>query len=56
MFMDVQHFSFIEPSPGATSENHHPIQATAEKLNLYKLTQNFKKIHVNKNIQREEDD
>lgn len=56
MFMDVQHFSFIEPSPGATSENRQPIQATAEELNLSKLTQNFKKIHVNKNIKLEEGD
>lgn len=47
---------FIEPCPGATSENHQQVQATAEELNLSNLTQNFKKIHVNKKIQLEEDD
>lgn len=45
-----------EPCPGATSENHQPVQATAKELNLSNLTRNFKKIHVNKKIQLEEDD
>lgn len=44
-----------EPSPGATSEKHQPVQATTEELT--KLTHSLK-IRVNKNIQydREEDD
>lgn len=48
-------FSLVEPSPGATSEKHQPVQATAEELT--KLTHSLK-IRVNKNIQfdREEDD
>lgn len=48
-------FSLVEPSLGATSEKHQPVQATAEELT--KLTHNLK-IRVNKNIQydREEDD
>lgn len=47
--------SLVEPSPGATSEKHQPVQATAEELT--KLTHSLK-IRVNKNIQydREEDD